>query len=228
MIEKQQAGEYLKLDEIKGVQPLDLQFGVWQKKCIPDELYPVIFGDIESTEEEIDYYSSAETVPELKTYALLEGAKIPHLSLLLENSDLPYKSLFKGKAETEYKDVAAYLVELKESNDLTRDLFTSSKMPSSLWDNNAAVYLRSRKSMNEIHHHLRKFTRLYSEKNQQWMLFRFYAPEVLSTVISAFDEKQFETFAKGIRLLACRTNQSNFLILTRAHEGSLIKLRKIA
>lgn len=226
MMEQGQAQRYLTIDEIKGVEPLDQQTGVWQKRTIPDALRDSIFGDIEPNEDEVAEYGSTDSVPVAKTYALLDAAKIPHLLLSLQHSDLSYKSLYKGKAEETYKEVAAYIVELDETSDFTRTLFTSSKMPSSLWDNNAAVYLRSRKSMDELHGHFRKFMRLYSDKKQRWMLFRFYAPEVLSTVITAFDEKQFEAFAKGIHSLACRSGDSNFLVITRSEQAPLVKSGK--
>lgn len=201
---------YVQIFEIEKVTPLESQIGVWPKKTFPDELYPALFGPVISNKEDLGQREIGES---LKTYAILDGAKIPHLSLLLNNSGLPYESLFKGKAKEKYKDVSAYIVQLSEDNEFTRSLFTSSEMPSSLWDKNAAIFLRSQCSLVVLQDHFRKFLRLYSEESGTWRLFRFYAPETLRTIVAAFNKQQFETFSQGINLMACTSANGGFIVL---------------
>ena len=181
---------YLIIEEIEGVEPLDLQFGVHPRKTVPDRLYEPLFGQPEPSDAEIGQYGSAEAVPPMRTYAILDAAKMPYLLTgFIERSELPYQCLFQGKAAEELKEHAPYLVELTEDNDFTAKLLTGPKGVNGLWEKELGVYVRSRAEFAEVRKHFRKFTRVQDEQGK-WYYFRFW---------------------EGIHLLSiCRKNQHEF------------------
>lgn len=183
-----QRESYLTIEEIKDVEPLDEQFGVWPMKTVPDALREPLFGQPEPTEAEITYYNSAGAVPPMNTYAILDAAKVFGLVEILERSGLQYQCLFNGNAAEEYRNVAPYLVELKEDNGLTAILFTHmADQPEEmttvhLWHKEPGIYVRARATFDDIRSHFRKFTRVQDE-NGKWFYFRFWESEVLLTYL---------------------------------------------
>lgn len=170
--------EYLNIQEIKSVEPLDAQFGVWPKKVVPDVLYDPLFGQPEPSEDEIKAVGDATHVSPMKLYAILEAAKVENFFGMLDASGLNYRCLYKGNAYDALKDVAPYIVELTEDNDFTRSLLTKGNAPWDLWDKELGIYIRSRAPLDELRQHFRKFTKIKDE-NGQWFFFRFYDPKVL-------------------------------------------------
>lgn len=183
----QEPESYLIIEEIEGVEPLDAQFGAFPKKTVPDALYEPLFGQPEPTEEERTQFGN--TVPPLKTYAVLDAAKVPMLPTLLETSGLKYQCLFQGEAEKELRDVAPYLVQLEKGSAFTRNLFTSSAMPADLWDKEPGIYIRSRAEFDKVRKHFRKFTRIQDE-NGKWFLFRFWDANVSRFYFKNIDTPQ--------------------------------------
>lgn len=188
--------DYLIIEEIEGVEPLDDQFGVYPKKTVPDKLYEPLFGQPEPTPEEIEAAGGdANNVPSMKLYAILDAAKVTNLPELLESSKLHYECLFKGQAYEELKTVAPYIVELEEGNDFTRHLFSqprqddgqpitdpthSDNVPWFLWNKEPGIYIRSRAVLQELQHHFRKFTKTKMQEDGRQVLFKFNNPYVLS------------------------------------------------
>lgn len=176
--EPEEPESYLIIEDLEGVEPLDQQFGVHPKKNVPDALKEPLFGEVDASEAEIDAYGSAEAVPPMKTYAILDAAKVPNLTTYLRVSELKYQCLFQGESAEELKNVAPYLVELEEENTFTRNLFTSAGMPSNLWDKEPGIYVRSRADFADVRKHFRKFTRIQDEQGK-WYYFRFWEGQAL-------------------------------------------------
>ena len=186
-IEENQNDSYLIVEEIKDVKPLDMQMGIHPKRTVPEPLQDPLFGQPDPTEEEIKHYGSNNKVPPLKTYAILDAAKMPNLlTSMLEGSDLKYQSLFQGKSQEELKEVAPYLVELEEDNAFTRKLFTGPDGINGLWEKELGIYIRSRASFDEIRKHFRKFTRIQDENNK-WFYFRFWEGSALHFYLNNLD-----------------------------------------
>ncbi|RCK51700.1 hypothetical protein TH25_08465 [Thalassospira profundimaris] len=183
--------DHLTVEEIKGVEPLDLQFGIHPGKTVPDALMEPIFGQPEPTEAENAQYAGTKTVPSLKTYAILDSAKIPYiLTSLLESSDLRYQSLFQGKTQEELEEHAPYLVELKPESGFTKQLFTGLKGVNGLWEKELGIFIRSRTNFDDIRRHFRKFTRV-QDKDGKWFYFRFWeAKFFIDYVLSLQPDKQ--------------------------------------
>lgn len=207
---------YLIIQEIKDVEPLDLQFGAVERKSVPDALYDPFFGQVEPTEAEIAYYGSVEAVPPMKIYAILDAAKVQFLTSYLERSELYYKCLFKGSSAEELKDVAPYIVELTDDNEFTRNLFTSAGMPSNMWDKEAGIYIRSRATLDELWRHFRKFTRIQNDSGK-WFYFAFWEPRHLTSALSGFTPEQLYLFLN-------RDLISEILTFT-THESRKVRLR---
>lgn len=190
---------YLIINEIRDATPLDAQTGVRQRKTVPDALRDPLFGQPEPTDAEIAHYGGADKVPRMKTYAILDAAKVFGLVEILETSGLEYRCLFKGDAAEKYREVAPYLVELEEEHPLTAILLTHlPDLPADMttlhmWHKDPGIYVRSRFVFDHVWKHFRKFTRIRDEHGK-WFYFRFYEPSVVSTMIGSFSPDSFEKF----------------------------------
>lgn len=185
---------YLSVQEV-AFEPLDARMGVWPPKTIPEALYEPLFGPYEPTEEEVSHYGDVASVPALKTYAVLDAAKMPYLLTgLLDASGLRYQSLFQGATQEDVHEHAPYLVELTEGSDLTCKLFTGAEGVHGLWEQKLGILLRSRAGFDDLRKHLRKFTRIQDEETGKWFFFRFweqkYAAQYFSSLSTNFERSQ--------------------------------------
>ena len=156
------------------------------KNTVPDALHDALFGQPEPSE--VERAAFGEDMPPLATYAVLDAAKMPYLlTSLLESSGLRYQSLFQGQAQEELGEHAPYLVELKDSHDFTRRLFTGPDGINGLWEKELGIFIRSRASFDALRKHLRKFTRVQDEEGK-WFLWRFWEGEYLSGYIEQHSE----------------------------------------
>lgn len=166
----EEAQNWLHVQELGPITPLDAQFGVHPKKSVPNALQDALFGQPEPSEAERAAFGDAP----LATYAVLDAAKMPYLLTgLLQSSGLRYQSLFQGEAQEELGEYAPYLVELKDGNDFTRRLFTGPKGIGGLWEKELGIFIRSRADFDALRRHLRKFTKVQDE-NGKWFYFRFW------------------------------------------------------
>jgi hypothetical protein len=168
IMSKDEEKEYLLVKDIPNICPLDPQFGLFPKKVVPDELMDAIFSN-----------ANPNNFPEerpLLTYAILDAAKIINLVGILDSAGLDYCCLFEGEDAKILKDVAPYLVCLDKDNDFSRSLFTRSHMPDALWDKNAAIYLRSLASLDELEKGYKELTKAY-EQDGAFYYFRFWDGE---------------------------------------------------
>ena len=96
----------LRIETIGGAAPLNTQIGAFPKKTVPAAFYDSLFGQWETTETEIE--TGADDRPVMRTYAILDGAKIADLPEMLEGSGLEHRCLFKGNAYDELKNAAPW------------------------------------------------------------------------------------------------------------------------
>ncbi|MCK2168554.1 DUF4123 domain-containing protein [Thalassospira xiamenensis] len=167
--------DWLKIVDIENVEPLDMQIGATPPMNVPHILAAPLFGPHEPTAVEAgEADGNTDNVPPMRTYAILDAAKMPYLlTSHLEESGLRYQSLFQGAAQKELAEQAPYLVELKQDNRLTRTLFTGPDGACGLWEKEPGIYIRSRASFDDVRNHFRKFTRICDEKGK-WYYFRFW------------------------------------------------------
>ncbi|WP_417271894.1 DUF4123 domain-containing protein [Celeribacter halophilus] len=199
----------LTIEEIEDVRPLDLQRDVWPAKTVPDVLAEHIFGQPSTSDTDTEALSaSAESQGfPLKTYAVLDAAKVFGLREILEASELNFRCLFKGEAEKDYVDAAPYLVELKEQSSFTRTLFTHlPHLPDNmtsrhLWHRTPGIYLRSRSAFDDVWTHFRKFTRI-QDKHGKWYYFRFWEGGMLGSLLEPDTSSNafVQAFVSGARI----------------------------
>lgn len=171
--------EYLKIEEIKDAQPLGFQLGVYPPKTVPDSLHEHLFGQPEVTDIEVQTYGCEDSVPQMRTYAILDNSEMPYLLQgFIDESGLLARSLYQGRTQEDLDPYSPYLVELTEDNDLTKRLLTGPEGVNGLWDKDLGIYIRSRMSFNDVRTHFRKFTRV-QDGNNKWHLFSFWKPSML-------------------------------------------------
>ena len=200
----EESQDWLRVEEIGPVTPLDAQFGVYPKKSVPDTLQDALFGQPEPSEAERGDLGDAP--PPLATYAVLDAAKMPYLlTSLLETSGLRYLSLFQGEAQEDLGECAPYLVELKDGHDFTRRLFTGPEGAGGLWERELGIFIRSRAGFDALRKHLRKFTKVQDESSK-WFYFRFWEARVLPDYLRsiAADAERVDQWANGN---GCRIHQ---------------------
>jgi len=186
---------WLQVEELGPVEPLDAQFGVHPKKSAPDALRDALFGQPEPSDAEREAFG--DTLPLLATYAVLDAAKMPYLlTSLLESSGLRYQSLFQGAAQEDLGEHAPYLVELCEDNDFTRRLFTGPDGIGGLWVKDLGIFIRSRAGFDALRKHLRKFTRVQDEEGK-WFYFRFWDHPVSTTALSLGNRPELSAFVSS-------------------------------
>lgn len=174
----------LRFQAIENIHPLDAQLGRIPKKTVPDQLYAVLFDQPDPVLTEIEMAGGDLTaVPPIRTYAILDAAKVVNLPELLEHSGLEHRCLFKNQAQEDYGDVAPWLVELNPDSRLLRQLFTRAEGPGHFWDAEAAVFLRSRSGIDQLWRHLRKFTQL-RDAHGRMRYFRFWQADLLLDILS--------------------------------------------
>ncbi|WP_018652932.1 DUF4123 domain-containing protein, partial [Actinobacillus capsulatus] len=116
-------------------------------------------------------------------YAVIDGVKSFTLPQLSEHEGKT-ESLYKGELRDKMDNNAPYLAQLTvtdyETSPFVQLLFTQAEQPwLGAWDDNPAIFIRSRQSFEAVSYHLRKFIHLYSEQNEKWYFFRFYDPIIL-------------------------------------------------
>ncbi|WP_244149098.1 DUF4123 domain-containing protein [Rodentibacter mrazii] len=117
-------------------------------------------------------------------YAVVDCAKAVSFPSRLESAGR-LENLYTGKVGQMLEDQAPYLLEFdpyqQETVAFLQRLFrkADSKVFSH-WAINPVIFIKSRKSFDEVYHHLRKWTHLYDPKAEKWYFFRFYDPLVLN------------------------------------------------
>lgn len=169
---------YLTIEELNGIEPLNSQFGVHPKLTVPEALRDLMFGD--------DVEPDEATLP-LRTYAILDGAKMPYLLTgLMEGSGLRVQSLFQGETAEELREHSPYLVELTEDSTFTAKLMTGAEGVNGLWEKELGTYIRSRATFDDIRKHFRKFTRIQDEAGK-WYYFAFWNGEALRYYLTGIE-----------------------------------------
>ncbi|MDD1796349.1 DUF4123 domain-containing protein [Enterovibrio sp. ZSDZ42] len=205
---------YLNVIPIPDFPPLDGQ----STKRVPPVLFPYLFGELSATSEE-----DGDAQGLLKTYAVLDAAKLQWGRSEIEDSRLNFKCLFKGKAEEALSDVAPYLIELCPDSDFTQKLFTyNSRMPDAmtgvhLWHKAPAIYLRSSLPLEALWQHLRRFTQLQDNNGKRYF-FRFYDPIWIEALIKALGpERSAHLFSNKIACILAILPEGESVLLSLNH-----------
>lgn len=184
---------------IPDVAPLDAQKGVLPAKSVPDALIPALFGQPEPTEAELAEYGSADAVPKMRTYVIVDTAKLAQGQGIIEGCDLPWRCLQKGQLAEDLADVLPYLVELDADARFTRILLThlpgvhEEMATLHLCHKEPGVFIRTRAEFDDVWSHLRKFSRVNDEAGK-WYYFRFWEGRNLEGLLGSMSEDQLASF----------------------------------
>lgn len=157
------------------IELLTLQQGVFPRRNVPEDIKEDLFTG------------------EAATYAVLDAAKFPMLPEFLENSGLRHCCLFSGNAADKLRNVAPWLVELKEDCKFVRHLFTKSSREIDLGGREAGIFIKSSCNLEDVRAHLRYFTRLQDEEGR-WKYFRFWSGAHLFALLRRLPHGQIPEF----------------------------------
>jgi hypothetical protein len=189
----------LLVDALAPVVPLDAQFGQTPRKCVPDALRDLLFGQPAPTDAERTAFGAE--VPPLGTYAVLDAARLPYLLPdMLAASGLRHASLFQGAAQDDLAERAPYLVQLTEDSDLTRRLFTGPQGLGGLWHKELGIFLRGRQGFDALRRHLRKFTYVPDDAGKMWFL-RFWDSRIAPDLLQAYFEDGLDRLLNAVNCM---------------------------
>lgn len=135
----------------------------------------------------------------------------------LAASGLRYRCLFKGQAQRDFGDSGPHLVELLPGHPFTRLLFTQSQRTTGaiFWSAQIASFLVSPLGLEALLAQLRLYTLILDEQTGRRMFFRFYALEVLRTVVAGLPAARLAEMGRGIRRFLCHHGRDGAFILER-------------
>jgi hypothetical protein len=170
------SGPALEMATVAGIEPLGDQRGIHDKVCVPEALMPILFSQPDPTRAEIAAAGGdAAAVPPMGTFAIVDAAKVRGLAITIGGYGLEHKCLYQGEAYENLRDAAPWIVQLTPDNTFTRNLFTQGEARWHLWDAGAAIFIRSRGTLDGLAKHFRKFTQPRLENGSN-LFFRFYDP----------------------------------------------------
>lgn len=127
-----------------------------------------------------------EKQPNLKVYAVLDGARNERIYPALADYGCEYLCLYKEKAPMVLAKVAPYLVHLKREAAFTRWLIGKG------WGDSWGVFVVSSADLFEVLVHCRQFV-LVKDENGKTLYFRYYDPRVLRVYLPTCNEIEIQT-----------------------------------
>lgn len=109
-----------------------------------------------------------------QAYALLDGARDPHIAHMVRTSGLPFECLYAGMLTSALAAAAPYLVQLTPESRFYKDLVPRA------WGNAWGIFVVARPdvTLHAMRKHFRTILRVKDEQGQI-LVFRFYDPRVL-------------------------------------------------
>ena len=153
----------------------------WDKEWIVPELKTLFFAQPDDRQTLNTYFVVDATLRQ----AMTQTFDLDH------SLGVPVQCLFTGDATEELKEVAPYLIDMTLPDDALDD---KDKVPNfhkdfflQHWDKATGIIIRSTASMGQLHHQLRKFTKIQNEQGK-WHFFRFWQPRAFYKIMHSFDE----------------------------------------
>lgn len=136
------------------------------KAKLVDALYQHLFGD-----------------PELKTYAVLDGASIPDLLEHLTADAPDHVCLYRGELSDELAEAAPYLVQLLPDTPFTEWVLGEG------WGNHWGIFALSPVDIRAMRKHFRTFLIVKDPEGNQ-IYFRYYDPRVLRVFLPTCNARE--------------------------------------
>jgi|GEM_PF-2903735 len=186
--------EYLSISE-HDIPPLPEQpnLAFWNKEWIVPELKALLFDQAKDgleengTEENRPEENQRKKSARLNTFLVVDAILRRSITKFfdLSHQDVPTQCLFTGKAAKDLEESAPYLIDMSLSDEA---LNNKDKIPTfhrdffeHHWEQITGIIIRTTASMDELHHHLRKFTKIQDSQGK-WVFFRFWDPRTLDMV----------------------------------------------
>jgi hypothetical protein len=124
--------------------------------------------------------------PEVRTFAVIDGAAQPDLLGLLFDAKADYACLIAGKLAPEVASVAPYIVALGPESAFLGAVDAG-------WGRSEGIFVRTRADLAQTRRHLRTLL-LTQLPDGRSVHFRFYDPRVLRTVVPLLEGEQKAQF----------------------------------
>jgi hypothetical protein len=121
--------------------------------------------------------------PDVKAYAVLDGASAPGLLGHLQKHRPPYHCLYRGELPPDIAEVAPYLVELHADNPLTKVILSEG------WGNHWGVFVQTAADLRAMRKHFRTFL-MVNDADGKPLYFRYYDPRVLRTFLPTCNTRE--------------------------------------
>ncbi len=153
------------------------------------------------TDKILDHlWSYTAEQPDLKFYAILDGARSQKIYPALKEYSVKHKCLFLshqllfgGRLPHVLAMAAPYLVELRPG-----DLFTK-WVVSRGWGNSWGIFLASNTTFSILARHFRRFLMVKTEEGQKFY-FRYYDPRVLRTYLPTCSKTELKFLFEEVRM----------------------------
>lgn len=172
-----------------------------------DAVKALLFGPVEMFLSRDTEVIGANSQADCHTYAVIDAMQRSDISVLLNAYDTEWSCLWKGESEQQFAFYAPYIVKLEENSPFADWLLSNS------WGKGWGIYLRSYGSLEVVTHHLRKFNQIYDEVNGQWLMFRYYAPVSIKTLLPFLPAKEFIEFTDGLTQILSEDPEDNTLLV---------------
>ncbi|HEF8771900.1 TPA: DUF4123 domain-containing protein [Providencia stuartii] len=174
----------------------------------PAMLQAYLFGDVLFTRHDQKQVIKGKLTTLSQSWAIIDAIKRPDIAALLDIFEVEYRCLWKGDSAEHYSFYAPYLVKLEADSPFVIWLLENSqKAP-------LGIYLRSRLSLDKLAHHLRKFNQVYDEELKTWLMFRYYDPVTVKTLLPYLPVNDYLQFMDNLLfILADDVSGNQFLVL---------------
>ncbi|WP_127960437.1 DUF4123 domain-containing protein [Serratia microhaemolytica] len=170
------------------------------------QLNAYLFGPVVRFVDEDIHVIQAEQGAVCHTYAVIDAIHKSDISVLLDAYDTEWQCLWKGDAQAQFAFYAPYIVKLQVDTPFTEWLLEQG------WGKNWGIFIRSYHSLTALTRHLRKFNQLYSEVDDHWVIFRYYAPEVVKNYLPFLPARDFAEFTDGLTQIIAENRQNNSVL----------------
>lgn len=142
----------------------------------------------------------------LNTFAVLDGAAIPHLIDHLYGDPRPdFVCLYRGALEPDMAEVAPYLVQLKLEAPFTEWVLTEG------WGKHWGIFVLSAAPMVAVRRHFRTFLMVKNPEGKQ-LYFRFYDPRVLRVFLPTCNRQETAAVFGPLKAYLCEADKPETLL----------------
>ena len=150
----------------------------------------------------------------LRTYAVLDGARVPELVDHLYDDKPEFVCLYRGELEPDMVEVAPYLVRLNPDTPFTNWVLADG------WGQSWGIFALSTVDLERLRRHFRSFLMVKSPDGRQ-LYFRYYDPRVLRVYLPTCNAEELRFVFGPVQCLLGESADSASLSQFELDNGSL-------